>query len=65
MTTNIGLDDRMLRFAIGMVVASFLISNNSAWAFAGLGIFLTGAVGFCPMYKLFGINTRKATDAEA
>ncbi len=64
MTANVGLDDRMKRFAIGMTAAAVLINNNSAWAFVGLFIFLTAAVGFCPLYKLLGINTKKATDGE-
>ena len=64
MTANVGLDDRMMRFAIGMIVADILINNNSAWAFLGLFVFLTAAVGFCPLYKLLGINTKKATDGE-
>lgn len=64
MTANIGLDDRMIRFAIGMIVASVLINQNSVWALSGLVIFITAATGFCPLYKLLGINTKKATDGE-
>lgn len=64
MTANVGLDDRMIRFAIGMIVASVLINQNSVWALAGLGIFITAAVGFCPLYKLLGINTKKVTDGK-
>jgi hypothetical protein len=64
MTVNVGLDDRMRRFVIGMIVAAILINSNSPWAFVGLFIFLTAAVGFCPLYKVLGINTKKATDGE-
>ncbi|MCE1174213.1 MAG: DUF2892 domain-containing protein [Propionibacteriales bacterium] len=63
MVKNVGNADKVVRAAIGVIalVAAFLVGITSVWgivlavvAVIALG---TAAVGFCPLYRLFGINT--------
>lgn len=63
MTTNTGTADRAIRVAVALVavIASWLIGFGSIAGIILLvvaGIMLvTAAVGFCPLYRVFGINT--------
>lgn len=62
MKTNEGMNDRVIRMFIGVSVAMLFIYQNSPWALLGLVPFITGAVGFCPLYRVLGINTLPATE---
>jgi hypothetical protein len=57
MNTNEGMGDRVVRMYLGVIISSFLIYYNSAWALIGIPVFVSGAIGICPLYKLMGINT--------
>ncbi|MFM7016739.1 MAG: DUF2892 domain-containing protein [Bacteroidota bacterium] len=59
MKTNENFNERALRLVAGVIIASFFIYNNSAWAFLGLIPFVTGAIGFCPLYFLIGYSSNK------
>ena len=65
MTLNMGTVDRVLRIALAVVVAILIILGKlTGVAAIILGIFaivflITSAVGFCPLYKLLGISTKK------
>ena len=58
---NVGFKDRLLRGFAGSVllVLDFLASGEWAWVFLGMGVWsvLTSAFGWCPFYRLGGINT--------
>ena len=65
MTSNESGADRIIRviIAIAAVIGAFAVGASSV-----LGIILfvvaaimlvTAAVGFCPLYRLFGISTKK------
>ncbi len=63
MKKNMGSADRIIRISLAIVVA-FLYYNKTVTGTAGIvllvlaGIFvLTSFVGFCPLYKLVGLNT--------
>jgi amino acid transporter len=67
MKKNIGTFDRAARI-VAAVVFGILISSGVVEGTLAviLGIFgvtflLTGFVGFCPLYQLLGLSTRKAT----
>lgn len=62
MYANEGMNDRVIRMFLGVIIAMFFIYNNSIWAFLGLIPFVTGAVGICPLYSLLGINTLPHSD---
>jgi hypothetical protein len=58
MTRNVGGIDRTLRIAIGLALfAAAATSTIGWWGYLGLVPLLTGLIGWCPPYAIFGINT--------
>jgi len=63
MTCNLGNVERMIRIVLGVVLigAGYLADLPSGGAIAAYALgfiaLVTGAVGFCPAWKLFGVNT--------
>ena len=50
--------DRSARVLLGIVLLSLVfVGPQSPVGYIGLVPLLTGIVGFCPLYKLFGIST--------
>lgn len=60
MTINEGGLDRVVRVIVGLAIISLVfVGPKTPWAWLGLVPLLTGVVGFCPAYALFGIRTCK------
>lgn len=58
MTKNEGKLDRVIRIIVGVAVLSqAFIGLKSPFAFFGIIFILTGLIGFCPLYKIFGLST--------
>ena len=58
MSRNEGLVDRSVRIVLGLVLLSLVfVGPQTAWGWIGLVPLLTGIVGICPVYSLFGIRT--------
>lgn len=58
MLTNESSTDRMLRVLLGVVVLSLVfIGPKTPWGWLGIVPLATGALGFCPLYRLVGIST--------
>lgn len=58
MKINEGGLDRAIRIIVGAGILSLaFIGPQTPWAYLGAIPLLTGLVGFCPAYALFGINT--------
>lgn len=58
MKLNEGAVDRVLRVLVGVAVLSLVfIGPKTPWAWLGIVPLLTGAIGFCPLYALLGVNT--------
>lgn len=58
MITNEGKTDRILRVVVGLGLLSLVfIGPQTMWGLVGLVPLFTGAFGFCPLYKVFGLNT--------
>ena len=58
MSCNEGKLDRILRVVVGVVlIALVFVGPKSAWGWIGIVPLATGLFGFCPAYRLFGINT--------
>lgn len=58
MTRNQGTVDRVFRVLLGVVLLSLVfVGPQTPWGWVGLIPLVTGLVGFCPLYKLFGFNT--------
>jgi len=61
MKSNVGTADRWVRILVGLVLLSlvyFLEGGVRWWGLVGLGPLATGLVGWCGLYKPFGIDTR-------
>ncbi len=55
---NVGSYDRPLRIIVGIVlIALVFVGPKTPWGWLGLIPLVTGLIGFCPLYKIFGINT--------
>ncbi|MBM3695375.1 MAG: DUF2892 domain-containing protein [Actinobacteria bacterium] len=59
---NEGIWDRVLRVTVGiaLIVIGFAVLDGTAGLVVGIVGFvplLTGLVGWCPLYSLFGIRT--------
>lgn len=62
MKTNEGSLDRAIRLIIGLIILSlwFVLQGNAKYfAIIGLIPLITGILGWCPLYSIFGINTIK------
>ena len=58
MPRNEGTVDRALRIILGLVlIAMVFVGPHTPWGWVGIVPVLTGLVGFCPLYRLIGINT--------
>ncbi len=58
MKLNVGGIDRILRISAGLVLVGLAATGTvGAWGWIGVVPLLTGAVGFCPLYPLIGMNT--------
>ena len=55
---NEGTVDRVLRVILGLAVLSVVfIGPKTNWGYLGLIPLLTGLVGYCPLYRIVGLNT--------
>lgn len=58
MTKNESNLDRGLRVALGLGLLSLtVVGPQTLWGLVGLVPLATGVVGFCPIYRLFGLDT--------
>ena len=60
MPVNEGALDRVVRVIVGLGLISLaFVGPATPWGWVGLIPLLTGLVGFCPAYALFGVRTSK------
>lgn len=58
MTQNVGGIDRALRITLGLaLIAAAATGTVGLWGYIGAVPLLTGLVGWCPPYAMFGFNT--------
>lgn len=58
MTRNEGTIDRALRIILGLILLSLVfVGPQTAWGWIGIVPLATGLLGFCPAYKILGLNT--------
>jgi hypothetical protein len=58
MKINEGGLDRILRVLAGLAILSLaFVGPKTPWAYLGLVPLLTGAIGYCPLYSILGLNT--------
>ena len=62
MERNVGFPDRFVRIVLGavMLLAVYLVDNKLRWlGLIGIVPIATAAMGWCPLYTLFGMRTCK------
>lgn len=62
MKQNEGKSDRIIRVFVGLALLSlwYTLGGGAKYiALIGLIPLLTAAIGWCPLYSLFGISTNK------
>jgi hypothetical protein len=58
MNKNEGNIDRILRITAGVVLVGLASTGNvGMWAWIGIVPIVTGAIGWCPLYRILGFNT--------
>ena len=57
MKINVGGIDKILRIAVGLALIAWALVGGPVWAWVGVVPLATGAIGWCPAYTLFGMNT--------
>lgn len=58
MTNNVGGTDKIVRIVAGLgLVGATVAGILPAWGYIGVVPLVTGLIGWCPLYPLFGINT--------
>jgi hypothetical protein len=60
---NEGRLDRAARVIVGLILLSLVfVGPKTTWGLVGFVPLLTGLVGFCPAYRLFGRSTIRRVD---
>jgi hypothetical protein len=60
MSINEGTLDRVVRVVLGLVLVSLaIVGPQTPLAWVGIVPLVTGAVGFCPIYRVIGLRTTK------
>ena len=58
MLANEGAIDRIIRAIVGLVlIALVFVGPQTPWGWVGLIPLVTGIVGFCPAYRIFGLSS--------
>ncbi|MEW5903278.1 MAG: DUF2892 domain-containing protein [Pseudomonadota bacterium] len=58
MKCNEGGIDRGLRVIVGLALIGLTLTETiGVWGWIGVVPLLTGVIGFCPAYAIFGMNT--------
>jgi hypothetical protein len=57
MKCNVGKTDRIIRVLIGLVLIGLGFYLNSWWGAIGIIPLFTAAIGWCPLYVLFGLSS--------
>ncbi len=57
MTHNVGNTDKTVRIVIAIIIAATGIYFKSWWGLLAIVPLATAFTGFCPVYRLFNINT--------
>lgn len=66
MIRNVGTLDRALRVGAGVVLLGLSIMGMiGPWGFLGIVPLITGLVGNCPVYSVFGLKTCATIDSPA
>ena len=58
MKSNVGGIDRILRIVVGLVLIALTVMGVlPVWGYIGVVPLATGAIGWCALYPILGLNT--------
>lgn len=58
MKSNVGGIDRILRIVLGLVLIGLAATGTiGLWGWIGVVLVATAAIGFCPLYTVFGFSS--------
>jgi Protein of unknown function (DUF2892) len=57
MKNNVGVADKIVRLALGLVLAATGLYFESWWRLLAIVPLITGLVSYCPLYTIFDLNT--------
>lgn len=58
MKSNVGGIDRILRIVLGLILMGLAATGTvGIWGYLGAILLVTGVIGWCPPYAIFGWNT--------
>jgi hypothetical protein len=58
---NVGGLDKILRIVIGALLVLGALMGYGVWMWIGVIPLVTGLMGSCPLYSIFGIKTCKSS----
>ncbi len=65
MKSNVGGIDRTLRIVIGLALIGVTFAGMlPGWGYIGVIPLLTGLIGWCPPYAIFGLSTCSSCKTE-
>ncbi len=57
-STNLGSIDRLIRIFVGALLIGLTLAGTiGAWGWIGVIPLVTGLIGSCPLYKIFGLSS--------
>lgn len=55
---NVGGIDKVVRGVAGLaLLGAFAVDQSNWWGLIGIVPLVTAAMGWCPLYRVFGMNT--------
>lgn len=57
MKPNVGNTDKIVRITLAIVIAALGVYFKNWWGLVAIVPLVTGFISFCPVYKIFGVNT--------
>lgn len=58
MEKNIGSLDKVIRIIVGLIlIALVFVGPQTVWGWIGVPVILIALFGWCPLYKVLGVNT--------
>lgn len=55
--------ERLVRVLVGIALLTLVfVGPQSLWGLVGIVLIVTGVLGYCWMYRLFGISTCRGSD---
>lgn len=55
--TNVGNTDRVVRLVLAILITAVGVYFKSWWGLLAIVPLATALTSFCPVYKIFGLNT--------